>query len=69
MEKLKEEKVEAVVAWQQMDAEGTAAELADCLICVLAMISREGFDAEQILADKFELVRQKYAGEQPAVMI
>lgn len=63
--KLREEDREAVLAWSQENDQAVADELADCLICVLAMMAREGIDAERALASKFERVKAKYAEPQP----
>lgn len=66
MEKLREERKEATMAWARADDDAIKDELADCLICVLAAMAREGIDAEQALASKFELVRKKYDKPQPS---
>ena len=65
MDKLVEEKSEANLAWAREDDPAVADELADCLICVLAAMAREGVQPEAALASKFEHVRAKYAEPQP----
>jgi hypothetical protein len=69
MAKLDEERREVVLAWAGigLTSDSTVAdELADCLICVLAAMAREGIDADAALAAKFPRVRAKYAKAQPA---
>jgi NTP pyrophosphatase (non-canonical NTP hydrolase) len=67
LDKLAEEKTEANLAWARMEPTATLAdELADCLICILAAMAREGIDAELALASKLPRVMAKYASEQPA---
>jgi hypothetical protein len=66
MDKLDEERREAEVAWTHGKIGATSDELADCLICVLAAMAREGIDADAALAAKFPRVRAKYAAAQPA---
>lgn len=66
MEKLQEEQREATLAWAGVSGDDLPDELADCLICVLAAMAREGIDAEVALASKFELVATKYDRPQPA---
>lgn len=65
MEKLAEERREAVLSWGIGDG-NVADELADCMICTIAAMEREGIDVDAALASKFERVQQKYASEQPA---
>jgi phosphoribosyl-ATP pyrophosphohydrolase len=67
MEKLAEERREAVLAWAGAGGNNAdvADELADCLVCVLAAMAREDIDAETALASKFERVLAKYHAEEP----
>jgi NTP pyrophosphatase (non-canonical NTP hydrolase) len=68
MEKLEEERHEAVIAWAGVGGASERQvqdELADCLICVLAAMAREGIDTELALAAKFEQVIEKYRAEEP----
>lgn len=64
MDKLDEEQREAVIAWSKGDIHATADELADCLICVLAAMSRERISPDTALAAKFPRVQAKYAAPQ-----
>lgn len=65
LDKLAEERREAVLAWSSDDDEAVADELSDCLICVLAAMAREGVDVEVVLARKLESVMTKYDQPQP----
>jgi phosphoribosyl-ATP pyrophosphohydrolase len=65
MSKLVEEKAEVNLAWSRGDDHGVSDELADCLICVLAAMAREGIDPEHALSIKFAKVRLKYPEPQP----
>lgn len=64
MEKLQEEQREATLAWAGAGGD-LPDELADCLVCVLAAMAREGIDVEAALASKFARVEQKYREEEP----
>ena len=65
MAKLEEERHEAEVAWSGGIVAATADELADCLICVLAAMAREGIDPELALASSSTRVVAKYAAQEP----
>lgn len=65
MQKLNEEMHEVQVAFHDGDRNGVGAELADCLICVLAAMAREGINAETALASKFPRVMAKYRADDP----
>ena len=65
LRKLDEERAETLAAWHRRNDVEVADELADCLICVLAAMAREGIDADAALASKFDRVKAKYAEPQP----
>lgn len=65
LDKLKEETSEAMLAWAGVRGD-LPDELADCLICVLAAMAREGISADAALAAKFPRVQAKYDAPQPA---
>lgn len=65
LDKLGEERAEALQAWAREDRGALADELADCLVCVIAAMAREGIDLDQVLSSKFERVRAKYDRPQP----